>query len=412
MAGISDIGVQPYEPPTSLWSLVVTFVPEHERIEVKNLLGESLVDQSLELHEEVNTLYGILQEFRADALQKPVYHRLPEPPAMRDRLNEEIKFFVETLRERADENGRDFEKILSSHNTDIIDYVLSQRRPGSSGYNSRPSTSQSSHDGRETPLMRMTPISDRSALSEKVEAVNDKLNVWKLEEVKQHLRETLSEEIKMLLKDVEFLQGCLEDESDPGYSSVSLEREPTLTDLKEERGRLEKELLSGDVPVPHALRDQNKPPTPPSRPVLVGPSCGGARLRAISAASSASLGQATGPMKAGPLKASHDIGVLSSQTGGVAPTQHAPRSPNTILTRCRVNLPGPSHVTIRTGTLKNGQGCHIAAVGSGGEGTVHFPEPAGHIPSPPTSAKSSVSSANSRSSSRFRKMVLSCRDDR
>lgn len=54
MAGISDIGVQPYEPPTSLWSLVVTFVPEHERIEVKNLLGESLVDQSLELHEEVS----------------------------------------------------------------------------------------------------------------------------------------------------------------------------------------------------------------------------------------------------------------------------------------------------------------------------------------------------------------------
>lgn len=149
-----------------------------------------------------------------------------------------------------------------------------------------------------------------------------------------------------------------------------------------------------------------------SRPVLVGPSCGGARLRAISAASSASLGQATGPLKAGPLKASHDIGVLSSQTDGVAPIQHAPRSPNTILTRCRVNLPGPSHVTIRTGTLKNGQGCHIAAVGSGGEGTVHFPEPAGHIPSPPTSAKSSVSSANSRSSSRFRKMVLSCRDDR
>ena len=43
-----------YEPPQSLWKIVENNVPEHEREEVKNMLGESLVEQSLELHQEVS----------------------------------------------------------------------------------------------------------------------------------------------------------------------------------------------------------------------------------------------------------------------------------------------------------------------------------------------------------------------
>ena len=45
--------LQAYEPPLSLWKLVEQYVPYHEREEIKNMLGESIVDQSLELHEEV-----------------------------------------------------------------------------------------------------------------------------------------------------------------------------------------------------------------------------------------------------------------------------------------------------------------------------------------------------------------------
>ena len=43
----------PYEPPVSLWLLVEKHVPTNEWQEVKRILGESLVDQSLELHQEV-----------------------------------------------------------------------------------------------------------------------------------------------------------------------------------------------------------------------------------------------------------------------------------------------------------------------------------------------------------------------
>lgn len=42
-----------YEPPVSLWKLVEQYTPEYERQEIKVVLGESLVEQSLELHEEV-----------------------------------------------------------------------------------------------------------------------------------------------------------------------------------------------------------------------------------------------------------------------------------------------------------------------------------------------------------------------
>lgn len=43
-----------YEPPISMWTLVEQHVPKHEHEEIKNLLGCSLIDQSLELHQEVS----------------------------------------------------------------------------------------------------------------------------------------------------------------------------------------------------------------------------------------------------------------------------------------------------------------------------------------------------------------------
>ena len=46
-----------YEPPISLWSLVENHVHPHEREEVRNMLGASLVEQSLELHDEVSHSY-------------------------------------------------------------------------------------------------------------------------------------------------------------------------------------------------------------------------------------------------------------------------------------------------------------------------------------------------------------------
>lgn len=42
-----------YEPPVSLCNIVEQHIPIHEHEEIKGMLGESLVDQSLELRTEV-----------------------------------------------------------------------------------------------------------------------------------------------------------------------------------------------------------------------------------------------------------------------------------------------------------------------------------------------------------------------
>ena len=118
-----------YEPPDFLWDLVEKSTPEHEREEIKRMLGEDLVDQSIELHEEVifcliiisrdnvlfidfslkvNLLLGIWRDYRDETedIMSKSSCRLPEPPAARDRLKQEIKFFVESIREKMKEQGR------------------------------------------------------------------------------------------------------------------------------------------------------------------------------------------------------------------------------------------------------------------------------------------------------------------
>jgi hypothetical protein len=54
----------------------------------------------------VNTLLDIWQEYREETEQIFTKHRLPEPPAARERLKEEIKFFVQSIKEKSRENGR------------------------------------------------------------------------------------------------------------------------------------------------------------------------------------------------------------------------------------------------------------------------------------------------------------------
>ena len=56
MADDDDTVCTPYQPPSSLWQLIESCTSSHERPEVKRLLGDSLVEQSVELHQEVSSL--------------------------------------------------------------------------------------------------------------------------------------------------------------------------------------------------------------------------------------------------------------------------------------------------------------------------------------------------------------------
>lgn len=290
-----------YQPPLSLWKLVQQHVPEHEREEIKSMLGESLIDQSLELHEEVDTLLEIWRDYRDETSRTQPASRLPEPPGLRDRLVQEIQFFVGSLKEKARHQGVNADKFLSRHNTEVLDYALESARPDSARPSSR--LTARGNDGRETPMICSPACSDRtseaSVLSEEVEAMNDKLNVLKFDEVVAHLRETLEEEIETLLRDIGFLQNCLDEEATfRAEVTGTLSREPTLTDLKEERSTLEKDLLSN-------MSSQTSPPlikpafTPPTVLKKLGPTSLPSNSRKLPSQGDTGLvAVKNGPMKA------------------------------------------------------------------------------------------------------------------
>lgn len=170
---------------------------------------------------------------------------LPEPPAVRERLVQEIQFFVSYLRQKSEERGQVVYPLLNSpDNRDLLDYVarsslkedrdlMSRGSSASGGTCSRPMSAVSSRDGRETPLRLHTPTSEEgryvvhsnkcarstlyymhihkeaictvflclhhssqssyvcsqtSMLSDRVEAINQHVNAFDIDAVVKHLR--------------------------------------------------------------------------------------------------------------------------------------------------------------------------------------------------------------------------------
>ena len=131
---------------------------------------------------QASTLYEIWQQVREDsdlklaemeASRRPASSSsLPEPPAVRERLIQEIQFFVGYLRQKSEEKGQSMDPLLSlPDNREILDYVdrsslkgdrdlMSRGSSASGGTCSRPMSAVSSRDGRETPLRLHTPTSE------------------------------------------------------------------------------------------------------------------------------------------------------------------------------------------------------------------------------------------------------------
>lgn len=49
--------LEAFESRPSLWKVIEEYVPESERIEIKETLGEDLVDETSDLHNEVGYIY-------------------------------------------------------------------------------------------------------------------------------------------------------------------------------------------------------------------------------------------------------------------------------------------------------------------------------------------------------------------
>jgi hypothetical protein len=316
---------EPYEPPESLWQLIKSVANERELDVIKSIIGASLVETSIDLHNEIDSLLEIWRDYRNETMvslnqiKQSINSKtnLPEPPNIRETLKKEIRFFVKQMREQFKEEDKFCRQIVANnHNLNVINYVLnsasqsneaifdlnetssasatpskpSQKR-SSSLVIERPMTALSKQTGNETPLVvsssrastktgegrqsrqriryrsgsrsssansartitsaRHTFACDEASqipatLSENLEGVvdEDKLNCAHIDEIAEHLRELLQEECDALLKDTEFLYECIDRENEYRAKSRLNLREPSLNELKEERKKLEADLLS------------------------------------------------------------------------------------------------------------------------------------------------------------------------
>ncbi|KAH9514169.1 Coiled-coil domain-containing protein 24 [Bulinus truncatus] len=343
--------MEAYSKPPSLWHLVEEIVPPHEHGEIREMLGYSLVEQSLELHHEITTLleiWGEVRKERSDTASSPRF--LPEPPNQRDHLIKEICFFVESVKEKAKQKGVNPELILKKHNSGVINYASEVAYPGSTM-----SPLSWSSDGRETPLISVSKVRyQASEVKEKLEAVNKQLNYLDFDKVCENLRSTLIKEINQLLEDAQFLQTCLDNEVDirdcvtPG----PLSREPTLAELREERSLLEKELLATGsltatpfVNKPKFNLDNILPWTPPSSSdssLSFTPN-----LSETSSPEEHSVGSPLYTSKSKPLKASHNISVSTTSPGKLTSAKlkvamDTASKPNTLFNRTLFSPVKPS----------------------------------------------------------------------
>lgn len=164
-----------YEPPESLWQFVRSLADQKELDVIKSVIGESLVETSLDLHNEIDTLLEIwrdyrnetmigLDKLRRDRISVTQTAKIAEPANVRDTLKSEIRMYVEQLQEhfRHDETKFRRQIVANQHNVRVINYVMNASGPSESLYDvrdggqdrlKRPKSTVRSRTGSETPVV-------------------------------------------------------------------------------------------------------------------------------------------------------------------------------------------------------------------------------------------------------------------
>jgi hypothetical protein len=177
---------EPYEPPESLWQLIKSIANEKELDVIKSIIGQAVIESSIDLHNEIDTLLEIWRDYRNEtmvSLNKIKQNmnkttNLPEPPNIRETLKKEIRFFVTQMREVYREEDKFCKQIVANnHNLNVINYALNSnssstetvydlnqsklnikmniKRSSSTGSMAleRPQTSINKRTGMETPII-------------------------------------------------------------------------------------------------------------------------------------------------------------------------------------------------------------------------------------------------------------------
>lgn len=225
-----------------------------ERLEVKTILGADVVDRSLELHAEVQTLLELYQDLQvgnpkqeqislqaADSLAL-----LAAPPHLKELVREEIRLLLTGLQQKALQEGRDQDCAIAKYSPHVVTFAL--KANASNGHLPFWSSAVIRRD-QEVDLSAIRPLSSRP--------INDlgplcnKLSIACIGEVASRLRSLLEEECHALEQYISLLQ-CQMEEVHQGATPLPKQtHEPTMAELQEQKRAMERDLqLSHLEPCP------------------------------------------------------------------------------------------------------------------------------------------------------------------
>ncbi|XP_054625312.1 coiled-coil domain-containing protein 24 isoform X3 [Dunckerocampus dactyliophorus] len=219
-------------PGLSLWSLIVEHVPRSEMPKIHTILGRSLVDTYTELHAEAVMWHKIWQDSKQGGplgykeggpLARP-RGPLADPPVIKELVRAEVKMLLENLQEKFLREGRHDEEFLSRYNAKTVNFAL-----GRLDISSNP----------KDEIRLSSRCSIQSHVEEEIEAVKDKLNIIDINKVVEHIKCILIEECAALKSHVEHIQEMIKKQC--RRHGEDKEPEPTLADLKELRGAIQKD---------------------------------------------------------------------------------------------------------------------------------------------------------------------------
>ncbi|KAJ8274319.1 hypothetical protein COCON_G00089440 [Conger conger] len=252
MAHQSDDGnsdfMESYEPAPPAWYLLKEHIPESELPEIRGIIGGPLIDMWLDTHSEVEMLVQIWKDVcrTRGGSAEPPRPALADSPVVKDLLRAEIRLLLLSLQEKAAEEGRDEDAVMCCYSPAVVSYAMS-----SSGQRSRAQSAGIRPDPQEAPsrpqsaksLQEVRSSSRLSASSngeDRIDAVKDQLNLKDIHKVVAHLQSVLTEDLEAMMTEIQFLQECVEEKHQAHCQSLT--QDPTVSELKEERKLIQKDL--------------------------------------------------------------------------------------------------------------------------------------------------------------------------
>eukprot|EP00056_Hartaetosiga_gracilis_P012466 m.199034 g.199034 ORF g.199034 m.199034 type:complete len:474 (+) comp13693_c1_seq3:43-1464(+) len=254
---------------SSLLLFIQSSVAPSEQEEVRRSIGESLITEVEGLQMELNALLEIWRDYREETQRKELEHQqqqrqtslrkklLPEPPNVRERLQQEIKFFAACLKKQS---------VPVKENT-VVKYVLSKagdeeaHRQRSQSAKSRPQTAKS-RSGVEAPVRTQsagetrantinsnrnnqskTNILNSNGSNEHIANTLSQVDINAMDKMRERLKELMKQEIASLHDDILFMQECISGEHDyrmDVLAETTLPSSlPSISDLRRARAALE-----------------------------------------------------------------------------------------------------------------------------------------------------------------------------